>query len=220
MLAEQLRQTGMREERVRVVVADVLDHVRATGEDPVEAFGQPADYAAQWAPPLGPGPIVLRILLGALGAAGFFAILYAVQAGGDWTGAVRIRVSDAFLVVPVALVAAVLPWTLDLWVSRRAARRFGAGRDVSTTLVRVVVIVVLFGGPILVGQRLGWMGSETVLFSVPRWVLAVGGAVAAPLVFVVREPRAPSVPRPPGRRPRWWSRLRARLLGSPPRGRP
>ena len=67
VLAEQLRQSGMREERVRVVVADVLDHVHATGEDPVEAFGQPADYAAQWAPPLGPGPIVLRILAGGPG---------------------------------------------------------------------------------------------------------------------------------------------------------
>ncbi len=132
----------------------------------------------------------------------------------------RIRVSEAFTVGAFALAAALLPWTLDLWVSRRAARRFGTGRDVPTTLVRVLGPLVLFGGLFLVGSRLGWMGSETVLCSVPRWVLAGGGAVAAPLIFVVREPRAPSVPRPSGHRTRWWSRLRARLLGSPPRGRP
>lgn len=218
VLAEQLRQTGMREEQVRVVVADVLDHVHATQEDPVTAFGQPADYAAQWARPLGPGRIGLRVLAAALGSAGFFAMVFGVLGGGDWTRDVDIDGGDVTVAGGVALITSVLPWTVDLWLSRRAARRFGTGRDVPTTLVRVVAAMGFLGGLVLVGERLGWMSSDVPVFSVPRWALAAGGVLAAPLLFVVREPRSPSLPRDPGRPATGWGRLRDRVLGNPPRG--
>lgn len=48
LLAQQLRVNGLKEPKVREVVAQVADHAVATGEDPVVAFGQPIDYAAQW----------------------------------------------------------------------------------------------------------------------------------------------------------------------------
>ncbi len=51
VLAEQLRLNGMKEEQVREVVAEVQHHVIATQQDPVEAFGQPTDYAMTWIRP-------------------------------------------------------------------------------------------------------------------------------------------------------------------------
>lgn len=217
VLAEQLRQSGMSEQQVRVVVADVLDHVEVTREDPVTSFGQPADYAAQWARPIGPGRIALRILGGTLGSAGILAAVYGVLGGGEWTASTGIRTADAFTVGMVAVGIAVLPWTFDLWASRRAARRFGVGGEVPTGVWRLVVSVAVVGGWFWLGHRFGWVSSDATLFAAPRWAVVVGGAVVAPLLFLVREPRTPSVPRPPGHPTGWWDRFRVDVLGDPPR---
>ena len=49
-LTIQLRLREIPGRMIGQIVAEVESHVRETGEDPVEAFGQPGSYSAQFAP--------------------------------------------------------------------------------------------------------------------------------------------------------------------------
>lgn len=75
LLAQELRLRHASEERVADVVAQVLSHVRDTGEDPVDAFGQPAAYAAQYVPAAVGWRRALPFLTYAVGLLGVFVAL-------------------------------------------------------------------------------------------------------------------------------------------------
>lgn len=222
LLAEQLRQSGLDEERVALIVSDVAAHVEATGESPVEAFGQPADYAKHWVEPLTARRIGLRILAGCVGVTGVFGVVYAMTTDVPWDSGRSVTRSGAVLVAGYALLAVVLPWTVDLWLGRRAARSVDR-RHVPPWAVRAVVLLtgmVVIAGP---GDLLGLKGASPTLFVVPRWVLLAGGLLAIPLYLLFGEPRGRrSLPRPPrpGANPtRWWGRARAELMAGLPERR-
>lgn len=220
LLAQQLRLAGLPETRVVDVVHDVMSHVRATGEDPVEAFGQPADYAAQWVAPPTVWMILRRILARVVAATALIAAIPGVVAGGPWSQDVAVMLDDAAGTVPFVIVIAVLPWTLELWLTRRAARSAGRRRLVPDWLIRMSVIVGLMAlyvwgfGQVLDGGR-----SATTLVEVPRWLLAAAGAAGAYALFRMDVGQHDGVPALPGPRRSWWSRLRRFLTDPDPTAR-
>lgn len=209
LLAQQLRLAGLPEARVVEVVHDVMSHVRATGEDPVEAFGQPAEYAAQWVAPPSVRSILARLGLRLVAAAVLAVGLPAVLAGGSWTRDVGVTLDDVPGVVAFVVVVAVLPWTLELWLIRRAARSAGRGRRVPDWVVRVLVVATLM-------MLFAWAASllpdpvngRASIVEAPRWLFVLVASAGA--VVIVRQDLAQdaAVPKPPGSRPslRAWVR--------------
>ncbi|MGG5260200.1 hypothetical protein [Phycicoccus avicenniae] len=219
LLAQQLRLAGLAEARVVEVVHDVMSHGRVTGEDPVEAFGQPADYAAQWAAPPSMGSILLRLLVRLVAATALVVGITALLAGGAWTHDVGMTLEDAPGVVPFVVVVAVLPWTLELWLVRRAGRSVGRGNRVPDWVVRGLVVgalMVLFGGAAALLPDPG-AGRASIL-DAPRWLLVLVGSAGAVVVLRQDVGQNAGVPKPPGSRPTLWSRVRG--LGWTPGRRP
>jgi hypothetical protein len=174
-----LRMYDIAGTRVGDVLAEVEAHVVETGEDPVEAFGTPREYAAQVAAQLDPStgkPSTLQNLAGGLttGALTFLGFRFLV--GG-------VRPGDGVTVT----VADVVGWALFM-VLMVAGVHFGF-RAVATTTNRV--IWVLACGPFYVAAlgslyAPGWViGDEPLLFELSRWgsvavgvVLLAGAAIA------------------------------------------
>ena len=88
VLAEQLRLNGMKEEQVREVVTEVQHHVLATQQDPVEAFGQPTDYAMTWIRPRS-RRWMMRIMAATAGVTSVVALANGLGPG-PWSGPVDI----------------------------------------------------------------------------------------------------------------------------------
>lgn len=215
VLASQLRLARLPEARVRVVVQDVLAHVEATGEDPVEAFGQPTDYAAQWARP----PGVLRVLglmvATAVAFPGVWLVFAAVTSPVPWGGAVPVTPFLVAMVAGTAVAGAVQPWTVGLWLERRAGRRVGRGRSPLDAVVTVLTWAVLVVLTLVVVQRvLGPDGDARTLFSLPRWVLLAVGLGGMALSFVLPSPGAQTMPRSPADHRSWWARVRSLAAGT------
>lgn len=209
LLAQQLRLAGLPESRIADVVHDVMGHVRATGEDPVEAFGQPADYAAQWVAPPSAWVVLGRLAVRVVAAVAMLGALPAVVAGGSWTRDVGVTLEDALGLLPLVVVLAVLPWTLELWLIRRAARSTGRRQRVPDWLVRLVVVVgllALFAWGLHLLPDPG-PGRSPVL-EAPRWVSVLVGTAGAVLLLRQDLGQTTRVPAPPGSRRPWWSRLR------------
>ena len=95
LLAEQLRGSGMKEPQVREVVAQVQQHVRESGEDPVAAFGQPSVYAREWKR-LSPAAWVLRLLGACAAVTSLHAGVLVLFADGAWGSEVPIDGGDLF----------------------------------------------------------------------------------------------------------------------------
>lgn len=210
-LAEQLRINGVSEWKVREIVAQVESHVASTGEDPVDAFGQPVEYAAQWQP-LSPLGWVRRVAFGGVVSVGVFCLVMAVVKGGPWTSVVPIRVSDAVALAILFVVLAIQPWTSELWLSRRRAAVLGESRPPSELPVRIASSAVAFLGV----MAFAWFseGSEATILQVTRWHLLAAGLVGVSLMVV-----APTHPGDPARPvdapwalPRTWRTRWRRLL--------
>ncbi|MBM6402017.1 hypothetical protein [Phycicoccus sonneratiae] len=215
LLAQQLRLAGLPEGRVVEVVHDVLDHVRATGEDPVEAFGQPADYAARWVEPPTVWDVLRHLAVQGVAACAMFGAMPALVTGGSWTRDVGVTLDDALGTVPFVVVVAVLPWTLDLWLTRRAARSAGRRSAVPDWVVRgavIVALMVLFGwGMSLLPDH----GPESpTLLDAPRWLYVSVGVAGACVLFRQDRGQSSGLPAAPGPRRSRWSRLR-RFLTDP-----
>jgi hypothetical protein len=196
-LAEQLRINGVRERRVREIVAQVHDHCRVTGEDPVEAFGQPLDYARAWRR-FHWTTWVLRIGAICLGLAGLVAVMTSVIAADvGWSEPLDVDGGTALMACGWA-VAAVVSASLGLWFARRRARSLG--QDRATWRVRTVtgavwcLVAALFVGLFLWASEV-WLPSGT-LFTQPRWLVLVLGLLTLPgLRFW--EPPSRNLPAPP-----------------------
>ncbi|QKE85679.1 hypothetical protein [Arthrobacter sp. NEB 688] len=215
VLASQLRLAGLPEARVRVVVQDVLAHVEATHEDPVEAFGQPTDYAAQWARPPGVRRVLALVLASAVGFPGFWLAVAAFTSPVAWAGAVPVTPFLVSMVIGTAVAGAVQPWTVGLWLERRAGRRVGKRRSLLDPAVDVLTWAVLIVVVLVVVQRvLGPDGDGPVLFPVPRWLMLAVGLGGMVLSFTLPSPGAQSMPRSPADRRSWWARARSVLDGS------
>lgn len=213
-LAEQLRLNGVAEPKVREIVAQVEAHTKATGEDPVDAFGQPVVYAAQWKR-LTPRRWLGQVLLGVGASLGIVGVSTTVTAEGPWGGVVPIVVDDVTLLGVSVVLLALLPWTADLWVSRRRASRLGVGSTRHGWPVRAGVVIGIatvagFGMWLFDGPE----PSQT-LFEVPRWSLLAVALASIPTLFLSGPaPGQNTHPRPPGPAgdpPPWPARIRRAL---------
>ncbi|MEU6130281.1 hypothetical protein ABZ805_14010 [Saccharopolyspora sp. NPDC047091] len=155
--------------RVGDVLAEVEAHLAESGEDPVEAFGTPREYAAHVAAQLEGDPAKRSrpaVLGSALGTAALtlFGLEFLVDGVG---GPVPFALADAvgavwmLLLVVVAVGAAFRAGT-----ALRGRRWYAAGAVVAGLLAIAGTNVV---------DRL--LGDGPVLFELPGWVAIVLGAV-------------------------------------------
>lgn len=211
-LAEQLRINGVKESEVRDIVAQVDGHLAATGEDPVEAFGQPVAYAARW----GKLTVTRRLIqmgLGMFVGAGIWCGVRAGFANVGWGSGVTFTGSDLVLPTAWMFVFGIRPWTVDLFIARRRASRVNEPTRL-TEWPFVLGLAVAFGLVVGVAYWLvaGDMSVDHVLFRAPRWLLLVLGLATFPaFYFMGPTPGMASYPRAPvslAGKDSWRSRVR------------
>lgn len=204
-LAEQLRLNGMKEEQVREVVAEVQAHVVATQEGPLTAFGQPADYARTWIDP----PLrrwILRMVGGVVGVTGIVTLQHGIFGGAqDTAGTVAFTGDDAMLWVVWVLGLAVVPWSLQVWWTRRHGQRLGQRRSLSPLALGMGALVVITVLAWVVVPRL--VAIDHVVFTSPRWLVLAIGLCCLPGFGLIGRPSSDALPGPPGP-DTWKSRLR------------
>jgi hypothetical protein len=113
------------------IVAEVESHVRETGEDPVEVFGQPGSYSAQYSGGSKPGGGIVWSTLRA-GAATTVAVgggLMLLEGLFNRTGVVRITASMLLSWVAVGLMFALVVCRVDDVMWDRQTRTVSAGRE-------------------------------------------------------------------------------------------
>lgn len=173
--------------------------MEVTGEDPLEAFGPPDEYARMWRPRWYHRPA--RLLGAFAGALSLPALIVAFSPDDPRTGwRDDVGITASLLAMSWGwIVLAVLTWTLGPSVSRMRSRRLAAGHDTRTT-DRYLLLVVI--GSLIVVLSLSWFvvgaayGSREVLFSAPRWVVAAFGLVAVPgWALVFANSSVPNLPR-------------------------
>ncbi|MGP4015533.1 HAAS signaling domain-containing protein [Saccharopolyspora sp. 5N708] len=167
-----LRMHEISGERVGEVLAEVEAHVAETGEDPVEAFGQPREYARKVAAQLDRNTgkrSTLDIVVSGL------VMIALTILGSDWL------LDGLFEETPV------LPYTLKDAVALSAVLVFGVlgalllGRGVTAGARNEIYVFAGIGSFVLmiVAQPvIGWTVDDvSPLYELPRW-LAIGlGAV-------------------------------------------
>lgn len=116
------------------VVAEVESHVRETGEDPIEAFGQPATYSAMFASDRGTRARRARAILvgAAVPTVAIIGGLMILESLSSLTGVVRVTANMALFWVATGLVfALVMRWMENLsplWLGLVAGRPGSRGR--------------------------------------------------------------------------------------------
>jgi hypothetical protein len=185
-LTVQLRLRDVPGSEIGQIVAEVESHVRETGEDPVEAFGQPGSYSAQFA---------VERTQGSQGGPGRRRGWALVRVGGTTTALVAgalMLLEGGFSLGEVILVSAnmVLAWLaiglmfalvvhrVDLVMADRETRTVTAGRPVEGSrlggVLRFVALLATFG----VGQAIRSSSPQgPILLSPPGWVLVLAGLV-------------------------------------------
>lgn len=208
LLAEQLRLNGMKEEGVQEVVAEVQHHVLATQQDPVEAFGQPTDYAMTWIRPRS-GRWMMRIAAASAGVTGLLALANGLGPG-PWSGPVDIDWSTAIVWLTWVVCMGVLPWTVEVWLARRRGQRVGTpgGMPVWGMLVAIAffTVAVIWGVAAMLTDEGG------VLFSTPKWALVLIGVVCLPGLAFIGSHRNASLPEDPGTPVTWKTKVRRAFI--------
>ncbi|MEV4731731.1 hypothetical protein [Saccharopolyspora sp. NPDC049426] len=171
-LHKALRFHEVSGERVGEVLAEVEAHVAETGEDPVDAFGKPRDYARQVAAQLDPatgkrstGGIVLTFVavatLALFGQTFFGDGLALDEAGVVYT--LRDVVAQPLLLVAVVVVA------LLVYLARTASanNKLYAGGA-------VVALIAGLGAQVICNKHLD---DETPVVTAPSWLILTLGVV-------------------------------------------
>ena len=169
--------------RVGEVLAEVETHVAETGEDPVEAFGSPREYAAEVAAQLDPStgkPSKPANAMGALGTGAlvFFGINFLLD--GLRAGGAGVVLTQADLVGSVLTLGLILAAVL---VSFRAATAL-TGRGVLAAVAIAIFVAALAAS--LAAKLL--LDGVTPLFELSGWVSTGLGVVliAGSLVLLGR----------------------------------
>ena len=195
LLADAVRARGGRKRQVSEVVGEVRGHCLQTGDDPVEAFGLPEEYASARFRPLSPASVVARLFAGAAGALGIVALLAALIPRGDGGEAI-LTISDLFTGAVMLTVVVLVPWVvygverlvLPRWLGRPSASRW-------LWLVRAAVLVILTAGMLTLGGHLDPATGERILVAGPRWVFLCLASLVVPLLGLA-APSARTVPAP------------------------
>ena len=150
--------------RIGEVLTEVRAHLAESGEDPEEAFGAPADYAAALSADAPPESWRAWLTTRAGGAALFLGAGWLVE------GASALLVGDrgevrAGVVLLAVLVGLVAPWVVDQ-VGAPARGAAAAGRT-------ALVLLVLSAG----GVAVALVGGRST--PVPAWLLVAAGLVLA-----------------------------------------
>jgi len=188
-LTVQLRLAKVPGKDIGQIVAEVESHVRETGEDPVQAFGQPGSYSAQFAgrrSPVGRGGwLSLVDVTFTISMVGAFVLLNGVLNLGEIVHVTANVASWVALFVMYALVVG----RIEIAVADRetrtitAARRTQGTRAVSWLRFLAAFAMVLLG--MAISSRLP---REPVLVSLPGWSLVlVGLVVTAVSVWVYQR---------------------------------
>lgn len=177
-LGIQLRLVGMDGPSIGSIQEEVRDHLDSSGQDPREAFGDPAEYAAELAEvhrdqlPLRPFSLERGDLLaGASQIVGFVLLLLGVAAAA-LGGGVAVDLGPGHLAGFVVLLGG-LVW--PLWPAYRAwlARRVGAAVFVGAMLAVIAAsaaLMVLWDEPVLAAVR-PWIAIVTGLLLVAAcWI--------------------------------------------------
>jgi hypothetical protein len=191
-LVSQLRLKKVPGAVIGQVVAEVESHVRETGEDPVEAFGQPGSYSAKYAgrrrPVGGAGWLTLANVTYSMALAGAVILLNGLlNLGGS------VNVTENIVAwVGLFVIFAVVLGRIDNAVADRETRTITVGRrSLGTRAIswlRLLALFAMFSLGHAIGAR---MPHEPVLISLPGWsVVLVGLAVtAASLGVALRSDR-------------------------------
>ena len=188
-LATQLSLRRVPGKVIGQVIAEVESHVRETGEDPVEVFGQPGSYSAQFAgrrAPVGRGGwLTLDDVTFTMFMVGALVMLNGVL---NLVEIVHVTANVVSWVAPIVIYALVVG-RIDIAVADRgtrtitAARRTHGKRAASWLRFLVLFAMVLLGRAI--SSRLP---HEPVLVSLPGWSLVlVGLVVTAVSVWVYQR---------------------------------
>jgi hypothetical protein len=162
-----LRMAEVPGPRIGEVLSEVRGHLADSGEDPVEAFGPPEEYAAALAGARAPRTRRERLREGLTGAS--FAL------GGWWLadGATALATGEPTRVGPMPLVAAALAavggsWALEQVVSSSRARM------VRGVLVIALALTALTGLGLLLGDRAAVRTPAVVVLALGLLCLAAG----------------------------------------------
>ncbi|NIZ90400.1 hypothetical protein [Kineococcus rubinsiae] len=159
-----LRMKDVPGNRIGEVLAEVRDHLASSGEDPVDAFGMPQDYADALTAGRSAARWSARALDTAGNAAGVAGLLWAVAGVTALLTRQPAVLTEFQIVLPVA-VAVVAPLLVDVVVTARRATVLGWGLLVTVALAAVAVLYA-------------WMGP-LINVAVPAAVLLVPGLLVA-----------------------------------------
>ena len=189
-LTVQLRLRDVPGRAIGQIVAEVESHVRETGEDPIEAFGQPGSYSAQFAGRRrsvgGRGWLSLADVQTdvtfTMAMVGAFVLLNGVLNLGE---IVNVTAKVVSWVAPIVIYALVVG-RIDIAVADRETRTITAARRTQGTRaaswLRFLAAFATFELGMAISSRLP---HEPVLISLPGWSLVlVGLAVTGVSVWV------------------------------------
>ncbi|NMM24019.1 MAG: hypothetical protein HHJ11_11050 [Phycicoccus sp.] len=176
----QLRLRDVPGRTIGQVVAEVESHVRETGEDPVEVFGQPGSYSAQFAGrrrPVGRGGwLTLDDVTFPMFMIGALVMLNGVLNLGESVDVTAGVVSWAALFVIYALVVV----RIDIAVADRETRTITTARRAhrrrAASWLRFLALFATFTLGRVISSRLP---HAPVFVSLPGWSLVLVGLVVA-----------------------------------------
>jgi len=137
-LTTQLRLRQVPGKDIGQIVAEVESHVRETGEDPIEAFGQPGTYSAQFTRDRGSrGRRAWSSLLNkAVPTVAIIGALMMLESLSSLTGVVRVTANMPLFWVAAGLVFALVTRRVDNFIADRETRTVGTSlEDRRTRLV-------------------------------------------------------------------------------------
>ena len=150
--------------RIGAVLAEVRDHLASSGEDPVETFGTPQDYADALTAGEPAPPRPTRLLEWARNTAGVAGALWTVEGGAAFLAGRQATLTEFQLVLP-AVIALVAPHLVDAVVRASRAAVLGWGLLVTAGIAGVAVTHA-------------WVGP-LISAPVPAAVLLVPGLLVA-----------------------------------------
>ncbi len=189
-LTVQLKLRKVAGHTIGQIVAEVESHVRETGEDPVEAFGQPGVHQAQFTSARGSrGRRVWSSLLDAgVTTAAVSGVVMILKSLTSLAGVARVTASMVLLWVGVGLVFALVLQQADNFIADRQTRTVGASladrRTRPTGASRQVwgfrgarwLYLIILAGLFQLAQTIRSRSPEgPELLHLPGWALLLAG---------------------------------------------